>query len=116
MFIMMFIVQLALITTARISIEYSAYAAARSAIVWFPANLGDRWFAENRVSDSPLIPLRTYEANGRAYTVYRVPPDGAKFADGERDWYIQEFLVHGRTFTIDSHSESASCRMQFQAR
>ncbi len=75
MFIMMFIVQLALITMARISVEYSAYAAARSAIVWFPANLGSEWSAENRVSISPLVPMRRYESNGRNYTVYRVAPD-----------------------------------------
>ncbi len=80
MFIMMFIVQLALITTARISVEYAAYAAARSAIVWFPANLGNDTFAENRVSSHTLQPVRMYEANGRSYIVYRVLPSGDKFA------------------------------------
>ena len=80
MFIMMFIVQLSLITMARISVEYAAYAATRSAIVWFPANLGDELLAENRVSPAPLIPIRTYEANGRSYTVYRVTSAGDKVA------------------------------------
>ncbi|MFO7904544.1 MAG: TadE/TadG family type IV pilus assembly protein [Planctomycetota bacterium] len=79
MVIMMFIVQLALVTMARISVEYSAFAAARSASVWFPANLGNEWLAENRVSVSSLRPVRVYEAKGRTYTVYRVPADGEKF-------------------------------------
>ena len=73
LFIMLFIVQLSLITMARISVEYAAYAAARSAIVWFPANLGYDAMEENRVSQSPLIPVRYYEANGRNYTVFLVP-------------------------------------------
>jgi hypothetical protein len=80
MFIMMFIVQLSLITMARISVEYAAYAATRSAVVWFPADLGTELYAENRVSPSPLIPIRWYEANGRNYVVYRVVPEGDKVA------------------------------------
>ncbi|MFW6171186.1 MAG: TadE/TadG family type IV pilus assembly protein [Planctomycetota bacterium] len=80
MVIMMFIVQLALVTMGRISVEYSAFAAARSASVWFPANVDHEWLAENRVSESPLEPVRVYEAKGRTYTVYRVPADGDKFA------------------------------------
>ncbi len=80
MFIMMFIVQLALITMARISVEYAAYAAARSAIVWYPANLGPDALRENWTSWSSLLPDRTYEANGRTYVVYRLAPDGDKFA------------------------------------
>ncbi len=79
MFIMMFIVQLALITMARISVEYAAYAAARSAIVWYPANLGTDSLRENWTATSSLLPLRSYEANGRTYVVYRVPAHGDKF-------------------------------------
>ncbi len=82
MFIMLFIVQLSLITMARISVEYAAYAAARSAIVWFPANLGTEEMLENRISHSPLLPVRYYEANGRNYTVYLVPPDSEKYCPG----------------------------------
>jgi hypothetical protein len=80
MFIMMFIVQLSLITMARISVEYAAYAATRAAIVWFPANLGTELYAENRVGPSPLVPIRRYQAKGRNYTVYRVVPEGDKVA------------------------------------
>lgn len=78
-FVMMFVVQLALITMARISVEYSAFAAARSAVVWFPAHVGDPRLAENQVSLSPLVPIRRYQAEGRNYTVYRVAPDGDKY-------------------------------------
>ncbi len=39
--LMLFIVQLSQITIARMVVEYAAYAAARSAIVWIPADLGD---------------------------------------------------------------------------
>jgi hypothetical protein len=80
MFIMMFIVQLSLITMARISVEYAAFAATRSAVVWFPSHLGTELLAENRVSPSSLVPLRQYEANGRTYIVYRVVPAGDKVA------------------------------------
>ena len=78
MFIMMFIVQLALITMGRISVEYAAYAAARSAIVWYPANTGT--LLENHTSHNSLVPIRFYESNGRNYTVYRVIPSGDKYA------------------------------------
>lgn len=82
MIIMMFVVQLSLVTMARISVEYAAYAAARSAIVWFPANLGQARLEENQVvpPSSSLRPVRRYEAKGRNYTVYRVPAVGDKFA------------------------------------
>jgi hypothetical protein len=36
--------------------------------------------AENRVSQSPLVPVRYYTADGRNYTVYLVPPDSEKYA------------------------------------
>lgn len=39
--LMLFIVQLSQLTIARLMVEYAAYAAARSAIVWIPADLGD---------------------------------------------------------------------------
>ncbi|MBM4093911.1 MAG: pilus assembly protein [Planctomycetes bacterium] len=79
LFVMMFVVQLCLITMARISVEYAAFAAARSAMVWISANLGDEDYAENRVGP-PIVPVRQYEANGRNYTVYQLIPTGEKFA------------------------------------
>lgn len=81
LFIMMFIVQLSLITMARISVEYAAYAAARSAIVWLPANLdvSPEGLNENIVSYGPLLPTRSYEARGRTYYVYPIPPDTVKY-------------------------------------
>ena len=78
--IMLFVVQLSLITMARISVEYAAYAAARSAVVWIPANLGTGEYAENRVGPWPIAPMRMYESDGRNYVVYQVVPAGDKFA------------------------------------
>ena len=39
--LMLFVIQLSQLTIARMTVEYAAYAAARSAIVWIPADLGD---------------------------------------------------------------------------
>ncbi len=79
LFIMMFIVQLSLITMARITVEYAAFAAARSAIVWIPANLGTELDAENRIGSAPLVLIREYEVRGRIYRVYHVEPTGDKY-------------------------------------
>ncbi len=47
--VMLFIVQLSQITIGRLAVEYAALAAARSAVVWIPANLGDGIETENRI-------------------------------------------------------------------
>lgn len=46
--LILFIVQLSQLTIARIVVEYAAYAAARSAIVWIPADLGNDLESANR--------------------------------------------------------------------
>jgi hypothetical protein len=56
--LMLFIVQLSQLTIARIMVEYAAYAAARSAIVWIPADLGDGLETANRVG-APYLSLGT---------------------------------------------------------
>jgi hypothetical protein len=50
--LMLFIVQLSQLTIARLFVEYAAYAAARSATVWIPANLDDVYETANRVGPS----------------------------------------------------------------
>lgn len=47
--LMLFVVQLSQLTIARLFVEYAAYAAARSATVWIPANLDDVYETANRV-------------------------------------------------------------------
>ena len=59
--IILFIVQLSQLTLGRLVVEYSAFAAARSAMVWIPASLGDDFETENRIStecDQPTQPTR----------------------------------------------------------
>lgn len=77
--IMLFIVQLSQLTLGRLVVEYSAYAAARSATVWLPATLGDGFETENRIGS--IRPTATYTTDeaGNLFSVYRVPPDSAKF-------------------------------------
>jgi hypothetical protein len=77
--IMLFIVQLSQLTLGRLMVEYSAFAAARSAIVWIPASLGDDFETENRIGS--IRPLPTYETDeaGNLFAVYLVFPDSPKF-------------------------------------
>lgn len=76
--IMLFIVQLSQLTGARLVVEYSAFAAARSAVVWIPATLGDSLETENRISGiSPAGEI--VDDNGIPYVVYRVAPGSPKF-------------------------------------
>ncbi len=76
--IMLFIVQLSQLTLGRLMVEYSAYAAARSAIVWIPASLGDDFETENRISYRVRLADATDEA-GNLFAVYEIAPDGPKF-------------------------------------
>jgi hypothetical protein len=68
--IMMFIVQLTQITIARMYVEYAAYAATRSAIVWFPANTDWPAYGTNHLGGwrSP------FNSNQ-----FEVSPSGAKY-------------------------------------
>ncbi len=76
--IMMFIVQLSQITIGRIVVEYAAFAAARSAIVWTPANLGPGTEQENRISRYEH--LRDTEGDdGNIYSEYAIQPEGPKY-------------------------------------
>lgn len=75
--IMLFIVQLSQLTLGRLMVEYSAFAAARSAVVWIPASLGDDFETENRISYRVYVGDATDEA-GTQFAVYQVMPEGPK--------------------------------------
>lgn len=76
--ILLFILQLSQLTVARLVVEYSAFAAARSAVVWIPATLGDGWETENRIS--LRTPLEDYtDERGNLFHTYRIEPGGPKF-------------------------------------
>lgn len=75
--VMLFIVQLSQITIGRLAVEYAALAAARSASVWIPASLGDRFETENRIGS--LVDLgETTDDQGQTYRRYRVEPGSPK--------------------------------------
>ncbi len=76
--VMMFVVQLAQIMIAKVVVEYAAFAAARSAMVWIPANLGTGQETENEIFNLQYNGEMVAE-NGRTYSVYAVQPEGAKF-------------------------------------
>ncbi|MBC8357028.1 MAG: pilus assembly protein [Planctomycetes bacterium] len=76
--IMLFIIQLSQLTLGRLMVEYSAFAAARSAMVWIPASLGDDFETENRISYRLQSPDATDEA-GNVFAVYQIAPDSPKF-------------------------------------
>ncbi len=74
--IMMFIVQLSQLTIAKAVVEYAAFAAARSAIVWIPANeITDEEYA-NQIG-TQLTFVETDAATG--HLIYEVSPGSAKF-------------------------------------
>jgi hypothetical protein len=76
--IMLFIVQLSQLTMARLVVEYSAFAAARSAAVWIPATLGDSFETENRIS--ALVQAgQISDQEGNLYSVYQVAPQSPKY-------------------------------------
>lgn len=54
-FVMMFIVQLSQLTIAKVVVEYSAFAAARSASVWIPASTEMIEEGPNRISSRTLV-------------------------------------------------------------
>ena len=75
--VMLFIVQLSQITIGRLAVEYAAMAAARSAAVWIPANMGDAYETENRISS--YVDLgETTDEEGQRYRRYRVEAGSPK--------------------------------------
>jgi hypothetical protein len=75
--ILLFIVQLSQLTIARVVLEYAAFAAARSAIVWIPAHLGPGEEA-NRIGRLRYLGDVVGE-DGNIYGEYEVEPEGPKF-------------------------------------
>jgi hypothetical protein len=71
--IMMFIVQMSQLIIGEVIVHYAAFAAARSAMVWIPANLGPGYEQENCIST--ITPVSNV-ANG---TVYQVTPGTPKY-------------------------------------
>ena len=76
--IMLFIIQLSQLTLGRLVVEYSAFAAARSAVVWIPASLGDDFETENRISYRIHVGDTTDEA-GNLFAIYEIAPNSPKF-------------------------------------
>ena len=70
--VLLFILQVSQLMIGTVTVHYAAFAAARSAAVWIPANLGTGE-EENRVGG---LQFRSRAANG---TTYRMLPGGAKF-------------------------------------
>lgn len=100
LFILMFIVQLSQITIGQVAVEYAAFASARSAIVWIPAETGaqeppmtvgsgmifrrfEAYSYDNRIENFNALAY-VYEGVVPAgctdiYMIYEVVPGGAKF-------------------------------------
>lgn len=76
--VMLFIVQLSQLTIGRLAVEYAALAAARSAAVWIPANTGEAFESENRISSYIDLGDMT-DDRGQTYRRYRVEPGSPKF-------------------------------------
>jgi hypothetical protein len=76
--ILLFIVQLSQLTICRVVMEYAAFAAARSAIVWIPANLGPGDEQENRIGRLQYRGAVAGE-DGNTYSEYEVEPQGPKY-------------------------------------
>lgn len=77
--IMMFIVQLSQIVIAKMVVQYAAFAAARSAVVWIPANLGPGQEMENQIGAYQYL-ADWRDENGVLFHIYQVAPDGPKFS------------------------------------
>lgn len=75
--LLLFIVQMSQLTIAKVIVEYSAFAAARSAMVWIPASLGDGNETANQVAGL-MYSGDESDAQGVRYSVYRVAPGSPK--------------------------------------
>lgn len=76
--LLMLLVQVTQLTAARIIVEYAAFAAARSAIVWIPANLGAGTERENQISVYHRV-ANSRDGRGNLYRQYDVEPGSTKF-------------------------------------
>jgi hypothetical protein len=77
--IVMFIVQVSQLMIGRTMVEYAAFAAARSAVVWIPANLGSYGGeSENRIAALEYLGEEP-GSDGEMYSVYQVVPRSPKF-------------------------------------
>ena len=74
--ILMFIVQLSQITIATVVIEYAAFAAARAAMVWIPAETADE--PANQIGAFRQTG-QSSDRGGGSYAVYIVDPSGVKY-------------------------------------
>jgi hypothetical protein len=77
MMVMMFIVQLSQLTIAKVTVEYAAFAAARSAMVWIPAVVSDEEDA-NRISMLTPDGMESGD-DGATYHIYKVESGSPKF-------------------------------------
>jgi hypothetical protein len=76
--VLLFIVQLSQLTIGRVVVEYAAFAAARSAIVWIPANLGPGDEQENRISHIAYLgDVAGQDPN--TYSEYEIERQGPKY-------------------------------------
>lgn len=73
--IMLFILQISQLLIARIVVEYAAFNAVRSAVVWIPANVPGE--PENQMSRR--IFLRMHEGDDDSWAIYRMQPTGPKY-------------------------------------
>lgn len=73
MMIMMFIVQLSQLTIARVVVEYAAFSAARSAMVWIPASFGFGLEEENQIS---FLEWKNFE---EGFDIYEIQPGSLKY-------------------------------------
>lgn len=103
-FVMMFVVQLSQITVAKVVVEYAAFTAARSAIVWIPAATDEPTEGPNRISnrywigtenvagddtyllrsDRPLDVVDSRTWGEQQYDVYLIDPNSRKHAKIQR--------------------------------
>ncbi len=77
MMILLFLVQVSQLAIARVVLEYAAFAAARSAIVWIPAHLGPGE-EENRISHLRYLG-EVRDEDGTRFSEYLVEPEGPKY-------------------------------------
>lgn len=72
--VMMFIVQLSQLTIAKVFVEYAAFNAARTAIVWIPAHFGPGIEPENCIGGP-----RNFADSEPMFSVYRIEEPSPKF-------------------------------------
>lgn len=74
--ILLFVLQISQLLIARIVVEYAAFNAARSAIVWIPANI-PLVEPSNQMSRRTFI--RFHEGEDESWAIYRMHPSGPKY-------------------------------------